>query len=82
MCDVKILSSSKVKTRKLHGCTWCGQSIPIGSLVQSDSGLMDGVMQSQWWHDECQKAFEKTEWGDPYEMCWSFGEFGRGEVAG
>lgn len=81
MCDIQILSDKQVTTRKIHACVWCGQRIEAGQNVRFTSGIMDGQMQSTWYHPECDDAFRKTNW-DGDDMCWSFGEFGRGEVAG
>lgn len=80
MCGIVMLSESTVTTRKAHACTWCGQFIPKGAKVDTESLISEGQMSRQWWHPECREAFEKTEWGDPYDICWMQGEFGRGET--
>lgn len=60
--------SKTVTARVLHKCTYCGESIEVGSTYLSWKSVDDSWFQNKM-HHEC--ADDQAEWGDgeyfPYQ---------------
>ena len=64
MNDYVKFVEKKVKTNKLHPCSWCGDDIPKGSYVAHREYMFDGQFHHDWMHDECEKAMNSLDWRD------------------
>ena len=67
------ISDRTVTTRKQYLCVWCGEIVERGSTVRCVTGKFDGVMQTNYWHPECDRAFVLVLQDDPYYGSDGFG---------
>jgi hypothetical protein len=74
LMSVDTISSEERKARKEHRCTWCGQMILIGEKYRHERVRVDGDMNTNDMHLECDEALAELcryEGGacyfDPYE---------------
>jgi hypothetical protein len=51
MCDH--LKTEKRTAKKRYICVWCNENIEPGEKYTRDTGVYDGVFQSNPWHPEC-----------------------------
>lgn len=47
------LRSGMVKTRKEHKCHGCGEVIPIGTTIRSQTNVFDGEVYTLYMCDKC-----------------------------
>jgi len=66
------------KARKRHGCNWCGQSIPSGTVYENTFIVCEGVAWRSKMHVECGEACRAYPYdGDTIDM---HGQFQRGHI--
>jgi hypothetical protein len=62
---MNVISSGKIKTRKLHNCWGCKIEIPIGTQVQRVTSTDSGKIATVYWCDCCQIIIQSL---DPYDL--------------
>ena len=60
-CDVRTVRNAMVRTRKVHACQNCGESIPAGARVRSLTQAFEGEIMTWRWCVPCCDAMA-TEW--------------------
>lgn len=54
------IHSERLKARKEHRCTWCGQKIDAGQEYLRQRVVIDGDAGTQKFHLECDAAFNEA----------------------
>ena len=70
---MNLISDKKVKTRKMHKCWGCLESIPIGTSTTRITSVDGGEIASVYWCDRCEKFLSKLSLLDK-EDGFLFGE--------
>lgn len=65
------------RARKVHRCTWCGQTIEPGQRYFHFSVIFEGELQTNKMHPECEDALQDAASDEP-GGCYVF-EPGEGE---
>ena len=64
-----MLSRTKPRARKAHGCDWCPEQIAVGEVHDTYVGIWDGDFGQIRMHADCYRAMLADPYCDSEYMC-------------
>jgi len=77
--DLRLLRTRRIKAvRRERPCMWCAEVIVSGSSAVNEAVVFEGEFRSEYYHEECVAARDRTVKRIKDDLEWSPGDYPRG----